>query len=169
MQDPTPATNPPRTDRAWVWPLAVVCILTVSMVVCGITVVAAVSDPSYAVEDDYYQKAVDWDHAREIEIASERLGWNADAVLTTGDGILAVTLEDAEGQPITGASVRAVVFHHARRGDARELVLQSQDNGRYTAVLHRPREGQWQVRLRVSRERHQFVLTRDIFSREGTP
>jgi nitrogen fixation protein FixH len=169
MQEPSPEADAARAGRVWVWPLAVVGMLAVSMMVCAITVVAAVGDPSYAVEEDYYQKAVDWDHAREIELASERLGWKADATLTTSDGLLVVTLASADGAPIADASVRAMAFHHARRGDAMEVVLQSQSDGRYTAALNRPREGQWQVRIRASRGRDRYVLTRDIFTREGTP
>ncbi len=169
MQEPKPTTDAPRAGRPWIWPLAVVGMLSVSMTVCAITVIAAVGDPSYAIEDDYYQKAVDWDHSREVEIASGRLGWQADATLTTGDGLLTVTIDDADGAPVTDALVRAMVFHHARRGDAQELVLRAQGNGRYTAVLNRPREGQWQVRIRASRGQDHFVLTQDIFSRGGAP
>ena len=43
------------------WPLGVVGMLGVSLSVCAFTVVAATSDKSFAVEDDYYAKAVAWD------------------------------------------------------------------------------------------------------------
>ena len=169
MQEPTPNTDAPRLSRAWVWPLAVVGMLSVSMTVCAITVIAAVGDPSYAIEDDYYQKAVDWDHSREVELASKDLGWRSDATLTTSDGVLTVALNDGDGSPVSAASVRALVFHHARRGDAQDLVLRSQGDGRYTAMLNRPREGQWQVRIRASRGRDRFVRTLDIISKKVAP
>jgi len=169
MQAPTSTTDVPRSVRAWVWPLAVVGMLSVSMTVCAITVIAAVSDPSYAIEDDYYQKAVDWDHARGLEIASEELGWHADAMLTTSDGTLAVTLTDADGQPLGDAFVRALVFHHARRGNAQEFVLRSQGDGRYLATLNRPRDGQWQIRINATHGPDLFVRTLDIFSRREAP
>lgn len=169
MQEPQHNDDAPRSGRAWVWPVAVVGMLSVSMTVCAITVIAAVSDPSYAIENDYYQKAVDWDQSREIQRASEQLGWECDATLVTDRGVLTITLQDEEGVWITDASVRATVFHHARRGDAQQLVLTSQGDGSYTAVLKRPREGQWQVRLRASRGRDQFVHTQDFVSRKGAP
>lgn len=169
MHKPTHDTETPRSGRAWVWPLAVVGMLSVSIVVCGITVIAAVGDPSYAVEDDYYQKAVDWDRAREIESDSAKLGWHADATLASGDGTLTVTLTDADGNPVGDAFVRVLVFHHARRGDAKQLVLTSQGDGGYQAMLSRPREGQWQVRITATRGGNLFVRTLEIVSRGELP
>jgi nitrogen fixation protein FixH len=154
--------------RAWLWPLGVVGMLCVSLSVCAITVLAAVNDPSYAIEDDYYQKAMDWDRERAFRIVSDRLGWRA-TIAITNIGQVAVVLTDAEGRPIDNASVRATAFHHARRGLAEELTLQARGEGRYVATLSHPREGQWQVRLRASLGRDRFLHTEDLFTRNGTP
>ncbi|MEQ9097202.1 MAG: FixH family protein [Phycisphaerales bacterium] len=169
MTDHASATSAPSRNRAWLWPLAVVGMLAISMSVCAITVVAAVSDPSYAIEDDYYQKAVDWDQSRELERASAKLGWRAEPRVLTGNETLSIVLRDADGEPIADASVRALAFHHARRGDARALRLISQGDGLYTAPLTNARAGQWQVRIRAVRGRDQYVSTQDVFSRVDAP
>lgn len=158
----------PSNVRAWRWPLAVVGILGVSLTVCAITVVAAVSDPSYAIEDDYYQRAVDWDHERDLQAASDRLGWRAD-VIVSDDGIITAVMTDANDQPIDNAAVRVTTFHHARRGLAQDLTLQPRGNGRYVGTLAQPRSGQWQVRLRAAVGPDQFFQTQDLFTQATTP
>ncbi len=40
-----------------------------------VVVYVATSDPSYAVEDDYYQKAVAWDEKRAQDRTERRSGW----------------------------------------------------------------------------------------------
>lgn len=158
----------PKGGRSWLWPVGVVGMLCVSLSVCAITVVAALSDPSYAIEDDYYQKAVDWDRDRDLQAASDKLGWNAQLTIST-DGQIVVTITDAHGRTVDNASVRATAFHHARRGFAEELSLTPQDKGRYVAMLDQPREGQWQVRLQASLGRYRFLHTEDLFTTSGTP
>ena len=158
-----------KGTRAWLWPVSVVGILGVSMMVCAVTVVAAVGDPSYAIEDDYYQKAVEWDEARRMQDASHGLGWTADVSITTGNRLVSVIMNDTNGKPIEGAAVRATVFHHARRGMAEELVLQHRGGGQYAATLTHPREGQWQVRLSATIGRSRFLHTEDLWSSEVAP
>jgi nitrogen fixation protein FixH len=162
INDPIEAR--PRTGRAWLWPLGVVGALAMSLTVCGITVMAAVSDPSYAIEDDYYQKAVDWDRQRALEAASDALGWEAIVDFDLNASTIAVTLVNDEGVPLEGAIVRAMTFHHARRSEAQDVTFSADGPGRYVAVLDRPREGQWQIRLRATRSGDTFLHTRDVFA-----
>ena len=179
-QDDTTPNREPRNEtahrsRAWVWPVGVVGMLCVSLTVCGITVMAATGDPSYAIEDDYYQQAVDWDKRKAQLAASDALGWTAKLDMDLSAGSLSVTLADELGRPLEGAAVRATVFHHARRGQAQDLLLQPTESGRYAVDITSPREGQWQVRLRVQRGPDTFILTEDVYAldipvaRSGTP
>ncbi|MGD1916717.1 MAG: FixH family protein [Phycisphaerales bacterium] len=167
--------QPPRPSRAWLWPLGVVGALCISLTVCGITVVAATGDPSYAIEDDYYQRGGDWDRRKAQLAASEALGWSAEFDMDLSTKSLSVTLTDALGRPLEGAAVRATVFHHARRGQAEEVLLQPFAAGQYAADIAKPREGQWQIRLRVQRGPDMFFLTEDLYAlgtpiaRSGTP
>ncbi|MEQ8843691.1 MAG: FixH family protein [Phycisphaerales bacterium] len=156
-----------RTGRSWVWPLAVVGALAVSLTVCAITVVAAVSDPSYAIEDDYYQKAVDWDDRRALQAASDQLGWNANVSIDLAATTLAVAINDDQGQPIEAAIVRATIFHHARRGMAQRVDLRHEGQGCYTATIAQPREGQWQVRLTAQHNSNTFILNEDLYARRA--
>ncbi|UYV12069.1 MAG: FixH family protein [Phycisphaera sp.] len=159
----TPVQADPKRG-SWRWPVAVVAILCVSLVTCTITVIAATSDPGYAIEDDYYQRAVDWDQSRQAQAESDALGWSAEPTIDSSASRLRLTVRDAQGQPVEGAWVRATVFHHARRGLAEDLKLEAEGNGVYSAPLARPRQGEWQVRLRVVSGRDTFVQTSDIIA-----
>ncbi|MEL6544011.1 MAG: FixH family protein [Myxococcota bacterium] len=57
----------------WPWLLAGLLLSGVAMNIA--MVLRASNDPSFAVEEDYYQKAVNWDEYREQLRKSEALGW----------------------------------------------------------------------------------------------
>lgn len=155
----------PRIPAKIVWPAFVVGILSVSLVVCAITVVAATSDPSYAVESDYYEKAISWDESARLRAESEALGWMAEVAVTArerGARQLEVRLSLRDGAPADGAAIRALAFHHARRGDAREIGLEPLGGGVYRGALGPGRAGLWQVRLRAERGPDLYLLTRDV-------
>jgi len=158
----------PKLPAKVVWPAFVVGILSVSLTVCAITVVAATSDPSYAVESDYYEKAISWDESARLRAESEALGWSAVVAVTepeAGARALEVRLCLADGSPADGAAIRALAFHHARRGEAREIELEPVGGGGggvYRGALGPGRAGLWQVRLRAERGPDLFLLTRDV-------
>jgi nitrogen fixation protein FixH len=154
------------------WPLIVIGILGVSFTVCGITIYAAVSDASFALESDYYEKAVVWDETMEARRASEALGWIAaitvsDADQHTGKRWLSVSVTSEEGEPVAIENVHAVAFHHARRAEAREVALRQIRPGVASGELGHGADGLWQVRLRVERGGDVFLDTQDVWS-EGS-
>ena len=151
-----------------VWPLFVCGILFVSLSVCALTVYASLSDKSYAVETDYYERAVRWDESARERDASAALGWNSEiTVVSDGKrGELRVILRDADGAPIADAAVRAEVFHHAHRRSAIETTLRSAGVGRYVGALQTAPSGLWQVRLRASTPDGMYVITRDVRSKD---
>lgn len=154
------------------WPLIVIGILGVSFTVCGITVFAAVSDSSFALETDYYEKAVVWDETMEARRASDALGWSSEITISDADQhtgkrwlIVAVTGED--GAPVEIESLQAVAFHHARRGEEREVALRPIRPGVASGELGLGADGLWQVRLRAERGDQIFLDTQDVWS-EGS-
>ncbi len=151
------------------WPLIVTGILLTSFAVCTVTVIASLSDRSYAVESDYYERAVRWDESARERDASALLGWTSAASITTGgsDGELNLVLHDQGGVPITGATVEAEVFHHARRGEALLLTLGERAPGRYAADLSSAPAGVWRVRVRAVLGGSVYVSSRDIVSTRG--
>ncbi|MEM9065182.1 MAG: FixH family protein [Planctomycetota bacterium] len=149
------------------WPLGVIGMLVVSLSVCTITVIAATSDSGFAIEDDYYAKAVAWDDTAFQRAKNDALGWTVDAVISP-DGVVRMTLLNAEGEPISDARIHAVVFHHAARGDAEDVTFSAAAHaGHYTAHITAPRHGLWQIRAIIRAQGEIFTSTMNKYASES--
>jgi nitrogen fixation protein FixH len=151
------------------WPIALAGVLAVSAAANLVVVAVAVRDPSFAVERDYYRKALAWDETMAQEQRNVELGWHVDATLVTlgrprHDARLDVRVADADGRPIDGARVTVEALHNARANDLFAPLLTAQDAGRYTGSLPGARRGLWELRIRVARGAAVFttVLTREL-------
>jgi nitrogen fixation protein FixH len=142
------------------WPHFIFVLLGVNFVVVGVTLYFALSDSSFAVEPDYYRKALAWDQsARQLE-ASARLGWKAD--IRADRSAVQVNLSDATGAPLVGAQVEITCFAHTRAADRSLLALAETQPGLYTAPATLPRPGRWQFRLTARRGDDTFLTTTDL-------
>lgn len=70
----TPAT---KGSRAWMWPVGLITLMCGSVGICVMTAVVAARDPSFALEPDYYERALEWDETAAARDASATLGWRA--------------------------------------------------------------------------------------------
>jgi nitrogen fixation protein FixH len=164
---PPPSGVPPRplgafivSGRIWAW---VPGLLLAGLLGTQLFVLrSALDDPTFATEDDYYRKAVDWDAHMARERQSVALGWLATAQVTAAPGArraLAVRLRDARGGAISSAQVHAVAFHNARAAHPIALELGESAPGEYGADLGVARPGLWELRLSASRGGDSFETT----------
>ena len=147
-----------------IWPGIVIALLVGQIVVSLFAVSLALSDPSQAVEPDYYAKSLRWDTTQAQLRASEALHWTAVWNIAPTADILGqrevrLTLTDAQGQPIHDAAVNVLFFHHARSADRQEQPLTAAGDGVYLAVLPMRRDGIWQLELTVTHGETMFVET----------
>jgi nitrogen fixation protein FixH len=128
--------------------------------------VIAARDASFAVEQDYYQKALHWDDTMRQEAANAALGWSVAATLdrTAGPGQARVRalVSDRAGRPVRGARVALEAFHNARASRIFSAVLGPEPRGGYAATLPLDRPGLWELRLRVERDGEVFTRTVDL-------
>ncbi len=147
------------------WPLILGGLLTAHVVTMLAFVWIANSNPSYAVEKDYYQKALEWDSHRAREAASAALGWtvkvSVDRDAPEGP-VLRVRLTGPEG-PVTGASLHVEAFHMAHSADPLEARLRESGPGLYTAAMPMRHNGKWEVRLVADRGEDHFTHTVKTF------
>jgi nitrogen fixation protein FixH len=143
------------------WPIGIALLLTVFVTVNLMMMRVAGADPSFAVEPDYYRKAVEFDSTMAIDRRSAALGWTATSAITRGpDGsTLTVTLVDGAGQPVRGASVAGSVRFVARANDVHEVSLREPAPGRYSAPVDARHAGQWEVRIDAKRGASRFVAS----------
>lgn len=164
-----------RDGRLWPWAVALVLGLTIggNLLVFRL----ARGDASFAVEPDYYAKAVAWDSTRALEARSDALGWTVKATLlpmVTGEGLhLALHLHTADGAPVEGASVRVEASHNTRGSLVLSDTLRFTSPGTWEGMLPSSRVGLWEVRVTATRGgehfRHTLRLDTASPSHDSTP
>ncbi len=145
------------SGRAWAW-LPVVLLVSL-MAIQGVMAMVAMSDPAFAVEPDYYERATHWDDEAARRSKSQALGWSAKVVALTRQRELArleLTLSDATGAPLDADAISAEYFANARAGDRARAELHSVAPGRYALQFRPTRSGLWQFNLEVRRGEDTF-------------
>jgi hypothetical protein len=153
-----------RAGTFWAWfPV----VLIVSMLAgLGTMAYIAVDDPGFAVEKDYYQKAVHWDQTQAQNEKNARLGWNVALELAPRGGKieLVAKLVDASGTPIRDASVDVEAFANARAAEIVSAHLVRQQDGTQKAELPLTRTGLWEFRFTAQARGQRFtqVVRHDV-------
>lgn len=141
-----------RKDR--VWPTIVVALLGGNLALGAVLIRVANADPHFAVEPDYYRRAVDWDSTRAQAARNAALGWTWTPSLgaVRGDRVpmmLAITTRD--GTPVDGATVTVEARAVAHASDVLVDTLAARGAGWYGTALPMRRTGLWEFRLRATR------------------
>lgn len=151
---------PPR--HAWIWPGAVVASLVLFVAMYLTVISLAGRDPHFSVEPDYYEKSMHWNETAAQLRANQDLGWSVEVepeaqVGTLGDRRLVYRILDRDKQPVQGASVNVVTFHHAFAAQRTELTLAEESPGVYVGNPRMARPGLWECRLTVHRGADTFT------------
>lgn len=149
-----------RSGRRWI--LLPVGFIVVQMSIVFTMMYIASSDPSFAVEPNYYEKALAWDSTAAQKVANERLAWKTNvqvAPAKAGGSELVVRLVNSDGTPLDGAKVQAEVFASTRARERTTLSLESRGDGTYAAPAAIHRAGLWECRLVVDRGPERFTST----------
>jgi len=154
-------------SRGWYWPAALAALLVGSAGANIALVVITSRDASFAVEPDYYAKALAWDETMAQQARNETLGWSLGLrVEPTGERgrvTVAVGLSDGGGAPLAGARIAIDALHNARANRVLTAVLEPRGLG-YAAMMPLARPGLWEFRVRVTRGPDVFTATfmRDV-------
>jgi nitrogen fixation protein FixH len=137
-------------------------LLAMNFAIVGTTITLASRDTHFAVEADYYQRAVEWDASRAELARSASLGWKleldaATARSASGMRTLTVRLSDRNGAPIDGARVDALAFHHGAAGARAEIGFVERGPGVYQADAPLVGAGLHEVRVIAVRGEHRFL------------
>jgi nitrogen fixation protein FixH len=153
--------------RGWYWPVGLAALLVGSAGANIALVVITARDASFAVEPDYYAKAVAWDETMAQQARNHALGWSLGlGIEPTGERgrmTVAARLADRAGTPLEGALVVIEALHNARANRVLSATLEPRGPG-YAAVMPLARPGLWEFRVRVARGMDVFTATlmRDV-------
>ena len=143
------------------WIAFVLVILGTSFSVAIVMLYVSATDPSFAVEPDYYNQALNWDEHVAQRTLNEELGWRLELSDKPSESIghrdVSVALTDRDGAPIDGAMVCVIAFHNARAADHFTFEMEPTGNGEYSAQQPLQRAGRWEFRFRVNRGESVFT------------
>ncbi len=154
------------------WMLVPVVLLGASVLGVGSIASVAARDPGFALEKNYYERAVHWDQQQAEWAENARLGYRLElGVVPVEHGAeLVLQVVDRTGAALHGASVRVEAFANARSAERQTLELAEALDGTYRASIGDPRPGLWEFRCAVSQggDRYTEVLRRDV-TRSAAP
>ncbi len=146
------------------WPLFIIGLLVLQVGLGIFFFFKATSDPSFAVEEDYYQKAVNWEAKQAQDRNNTELGWtlNPSVGMINDDQatrILTAELIGRDSNPITGATIRVETFHNVRSGEILRADLDETVPGHYEIQLPMLRAGLWEIRFTAELGSERFTHT----------
>ncbi|HET9929677.1 MAG TPA: FixH family protein [Polyangiaceae bacterium] len=146
------------------WAFVPVGLLAAMFVGLGWMARVATNDPGFALERDYYAKAVRWDQHRAEEENDARLGYRLElssvsSLSSEHKAEVTLRLVDAYGGALRGAHLNAEAFAVARSADVRALRFQEISPGTYRTELDRARAGIWELRCVAARTGERFTHT----------
>ncbi|MEN8162944.1 MAG: FixH family protein [Acidobacteriota bacterium] len=146
------------------WPLFIIGLLVLQVGLGVFFFLKATSDPSFAVEEDYYQKAVNWEDKQAQDRKNTELGWTLEhSIGTINDDqstrTLTAELIGRDSNTITGATVRVETFHNVRAGEILRAELQETGPGHYEVRLPMLRPGLWEIRFTAELGSERFTHT----------
>lgn len=152
--------------KGWYWPFLLVGLLGSGVAANVYFLARAVGDPSFAVEPDYYAKALAWDAHQAQARENVTLGWSVTLEVTptnlaTGRARVVAKLTDRDGRLVSGAAVGLTAFHNARAAEVLTALLAETAEHDYAADVPIVRPGLWEFRVAATRGTETFTAVVD--------
>jgi hypothetical protein len=157
--------------RLWAWAPAAL----LGGLLTGLATMAtlAIRDPSFALEPDYYAKAVAYDQEIAQRGQNAELGWALSTTLGAAarerPTPLSVKLRAPDGSPVVGAQIAVSALRNAGASVVLEAGLVEQSPGDYRGALRFGRGGIWELRYEVSRGTARFTSSQRHELAEAAP
>src|SRR5512132_189602 len=161
--------------RGLAWPIGMATILALTVGATIWVAVIANDDPSFAIEPDYYRKAIGWDSTMVQMRENARLRWHIQPVLDpftrSGGATLRLRLSDDAGAPIRDAKIRVAALYNARAGRILEGTMVADTPTTYALQLPVGTRGEWELRFDIQRGGERFTSTTrlEAVAADGTP
>lgn len=149
-----------RKDR--IWPTLIAVALFGNVALGFFLIRVAKGDEHFAVEPDYYRKAVTWDSTMAQASRNTALGWQVTprlgAIQPGQDATLVLDVRDAAGAAVSDAVVTIEAMPVAYADEVvRATMRPAGEAGRYGAAMAMSRTGLWELRIDVARGAERFT------------
>jgi len=157
----------PRRGAVWAW---VPALLLGSMLLgLGVLAYIAIDDPHFALEPNYYDKAVHWDRTQREAREGAALGLEVAltkplALAVDGALEVEVRITERERALLGPAVVELEAFPNAYASRVERVTLSETSPGVYRARLRGQSRGLWELRFTVAKGRLRFhqSIRRDV-------
>ncbi len=164
----TDATEP-RTNAGRFWAWLPAGLLGTMLVGLGSLAYVAIDDPNFALEPNYYDKAVHWDRSQSEAKASNVLGLKLAlaaplTVAANGKVNVQLSVRDRRDLAFSGAEVAIEAFPNAFASQVEHITLRETAVGVYSGELTRGVLGLWELRIVVKQGSLRFgeVMRQDV-------
>lgn len=148
------STTLPTSLAARLWPAALVGVLLLTVAGNLWVMRIAGADRSFAIEPDYYRKAVAWD-AHQAQLAENAaLGWQVNPEVR--DGALHLRVTSADGTPLPGLTATVLASANRDAADRRQLTVTERGVGEYLVAAPGLEQGRWRLDVTLRRGTTRF-------------
>lgn len=158
-----------HTSSGTLWSWVPAMLLTSMLVGLGTMAFIAIDDPSFALEPNYYDKAVHWDRSQAQARDSQALGLRLTllqplSISSPAEVELVLSIRDREDLPLRGAKVDLEAFPNAYAARVQHVSLREASPGVYRVKLAHGVRGLWELRFVVAQGTSRFrqVLRVDV-------
>jgi hypothetical protein len=151
------------SDSARPWAFVPAALLGSMLLGLGTLTYIATDDPHFALEPNYYDKAVHWEQAQAQARRSQASGVAVELLrapsLEQGQVTIELRVRDASGAPLGGANVALEAFPNAFANQVTRAGLSEIEPGVYRGALRGTALGLWELRCAVTRGELRFEQT----------
>ena len=139
---------PNRIPPQYLWPGLVVALLVFTVMAQLILLVASQTDGGAQIEEDFYQRSLNWENLQTLRTQSQRRGWTVSLHFGLETEL---TVMDAQGQPVRGLEGVLELRRPDYAGVLAEEPLTAVPGkpGVYRSAARPLRPGLWDFTLRV--------------------
>jgi nitrogen fixation protein FixH len=165
---PMPAASRQETRSRRIALSVLAAFAAIVLLVNGYMITTAVQTFTGVAVEGAYERGLAYNQTLEAVQAQAKLGWKGEIEFQQADpsaGKLSLRLQDADGQPISGAEVEVVLFRPAQDGHDFRAYLTGAGAGTYETDLTFPAAGVWDAYLaararNASYQRRERLLVR---------
>lgn len=153
------------------WPIGIALVVLAFVTLDGALIFTAFRDKSWAPEDNYYERAVQYDRLKASTLRTSEAGWTAEVSVAEVPlpGMprrVDLVVRDRMGGPVSGlqGTLTAVRPADARLSNSGSLVAVPGEEGRYRLLLKVPARGLWEFQLdaRKGSDAYRMVIRQDV-------